>query len=202
MVMSANEIFRQKIDEIQSRIPVKLNIPVDDSFGQVLEQVQSNSTSTIPQSLRYKPTVDNSANKGQILQTIEQNIATSAKKYDLNPNIIRAVIRQESDFDPYSLSSAGAQGLMQLMPGTAEALGVGNPWDISQNIDGGTHYLREQLDQFGSLELALAAYNAGPGSVQKYNGVPPYDETQNYVRKVMQYLNEYEQYNPQITEEP
>jgi soluble lytic murein transglycosylase-like protein len=85
---------------------------------------------------------------------------------------------------------------MQLMPGTAQALGVSDPWDIKQNIEGGTHYIKEQIDQFGDVGMALAAYNAGPGAVQKYNGIPPYQETQNYVQKVLKYFNEYQGSNP------
>jgi soluble lytic murein transglycosylase-like protein len=119
-------------------------------------------------------------------------IDAAAKKYNVDPALLRGLIRQESNFNPNAGSPAGARGLTQLMPGTAAALGV----DASipaQAIEGGAKYLRQQLDKFGKPELALAAYNAGPGAVSRYGGIPPYAETQNYVRKVMAYAAEYRQ---------
>jgi hypothetical protein len=123
---------------------------------------------------------------------VEESIRKAAAKYNLPTALIKAVIKAESNFDADAVSSAGAQGLMQLMPGTAEELGVNNSFDIDQNIDGGSHYLRKMLDKFGGkIKLALAAYNAGPGTVQKYNGNVPYPETRNYVKRVMRFSNQY-----------
>jgi soluble lytic murein transglycosylase-like protein len=116
----------------------------------------------------------------------EAEINTAAQSNGIDPALLKGLVSQESGFNPSARSGAGAVGLTQLMPGTAAALGVTNPLDPVQSLQGGAKYLRQQLDRFGGDEkLALAAYNAGPGAVQKYGGVPPYRETQNYVNSVM-----------------
>jgi soluble lytic murein transglycosylase-like protein len=120
-------------------------------------------------------------------------IEAACAKYGLNPNLLAGLIEQESHFDPTVGSGAGAQGLTELMPETASFLGVTDPHDPTQSIEGGARLLSEKLKEFGgNTELALAAYNAGSGAVQQYNGIPPYPETEGYVQKVLGYAAGYE----------
>lgn len=116
---------------------------------------------------------------------LDKVIADAAGRYGVDPLLIEVVIWHESGFNPYALSKQGAMGLMQIMPDTAELLGLDDPWDPVQNVEGGTRYLADQIYRFGDLGLALAAYNAGPGAVLKYGGVPPYPETINYVDSIL-----------------
>jgi len=117
---------------------------------------------------------------------INQLVSANSAQWNVDPNLIKAIIANESGFNANATSSAGAQGLMQLMPGTASGLGVTNSYDPDQNVWGGTRYIKGLLDKFGGdMKRAVAAYNAGPGAVEKYGGVPPYAETQNYVQNVL-----------------
>lgn len=119
-------------------------------------------------------------------QAFQPLIEGLSQKHGVDKNLINAVIQQESGFNPAAVSRAGATGLMQLMPGTAQGLGVHNAKDPAQNLEGGIRYLKGLLEQFnGNIPLALAAYNAGPGAVTKHKGIPPYKETQNYVRNIL-----------------
>jgi len=123
---------------------------------------------------------------------IERHILRAASESRLDPLLIKAIIRTESNFDQFAVSAKGAQGLMQLMPETARDLQVHNPFDAYQNIAGGARYLRTLLDTFaGDIRLSLAAYNAGPGSVARHGGIPNFPETMAYVRKVLKHYRNY-----------
>jgi len=152
--------------------------------GYELEHSRLNATGA-GRALRYQ---DSPANR----QRIEQHIRTAADLYQLEEALIRAVIRQESNFRLNAVSSKGAQGLMQLMPGTARMYQVSDPFDARQNIHAGTRHLRYLLQRYrNDLDLALAAYNAGETAVARYRGIPPYPETQDYVQAVKQWYREY-----------
>lgn len=153
------------------------------SFASMLPlQPNSSFTPIISETLeKASEKVDSMTSKG-FHDVIEQ----AAERFNLPVKLIQSVIQQESGFNPNAQSHAGASGLMQLMPSTAKWLGVKNVFDPIENIMGGSKYLRQMLDKYdGNTELALAAYNAGPGNVDKFNGIPPFRETQNYVKKIM-----------------
>jgi soluble lytic murein transglycosylase len=118
-------------------------------------------------------------------------IGLTARENQVQPALVKAVIAAESNFDPGAVSRKGARGLMQLMPATAEQLGIEDPLEPSDNVRGGTRYLRSMIDRYGDLTRALAAYNAGPSAVDRYGGVPPYPETQDYVNRVLTYYRAY-----------
>jgi len=122
-----------------------------------------------------------------------------AARFQLDSALVKAMIKVESDFDPQVVSTSGAKGLMQLMPATALEMGVSDPFDPGQSIYGGTCYMRQMLDAFNSnLDHALAAYNAGPMTVQRYGGIPPYDETRDYVRRVKKYRDYYQKFSGRV----
>jgi len=123
---------------------------------------------------------------------LNANFARAAERHGVDPLLLRAITRIESCFDPRAVSVAGALGLMQLMPATAYELGVFDSFDVAQNLDGGAAYIARMLKRFDhDHRLALAAYNAGPGAVERYGGVPPYRETQGYVKKVLEHYRSY-----------
>jgi soluble lytic murein transglycosylase-like protein len=157
-------------------------------------QAKSASSAGGTTSASGSTSVDSLWNKTGVSVTDEEldRIFTAAsEKYNVPVALLKAVAKAESDFNPNDVSSSGAVGIMQLMPETAKELGVTDSFDPEQNIMGGAKYLAQKLEQYdGNVELALAAYNAGSGNVAKYGGVPPFTETQNYIKKILAYMEE------------
>jgi soluble lytic murein transglycosylase-like protein len=145
----------------------------------------------LPPAAKLTPSIEVSAEFVPIPASDAYNeiIEEAAKLYDMDANLIHAVMQAESAFHPYAVSRAGAEGLMQLMPELADEMGVSNAFDPRENIMGGVRYLKRLLDYHnGNLDLALASYNAGPGNVERYGGVPPFRETRSYVKTIKQIL--------------
>ena len=147
---------------------------------------RAGSSSSFAQTLATARTPSVADAPGEGSTPFGAEIDAAAARQGIDPGLLRGLVRQESGFDPRAHSAAGAMGLTQLMPATAASLGVSDPYDPVQSLDGGARYLRQMLDRFGGDPAkALAAYNAGPGAVTRFGGVPPYRETQNYVRNIL-----------------
>ena len=164
---------------------------IEKQFANLSDATNSSSSFQNILDAKLNKVDDNSQNKVfkkdvESRTEIDSLIEKYSSKNGLDKDFVKALVKQESGFNPNATSKCGAMGLMQLMPSTAQGLGVSNAYDIEQNIAGGTKYLKSMIDRFnGDEKLALAAYNAGPNAVKKYGGIPPYQETQNYVKNVL-----------------
>lgn len=165
---------------------MSLVTPIEYTNGLLSSNAVSSAVKSASQSSSFQTVLEEKLSSSQTDMDVFFEEASS--RYGVSVSLLKAVAKAESNFNASAVSPAGAIGVMQLMPKTAASLGVSDPYDARQNIMGGAKYLSENLERFGDVELALAAYNAGPNSVTKYGGVPPYTETQNYVKKVMNYM--------------
>lgn len=163
------------------------NIPLDENFRIYMKLPRKNKATGSYNLASLKRDLNESALQAKFDEIFEE----VSRRFNLDPHLLRAMAKVESNFNPRAVSPKGAMGVMQLIPSTARLVGVANPFDPVENIYGGAKYLRMLLDEFGDLRLSLAAYNAGPEAVKKYQGIPPYTETVNYVKNVLLYYDLY-----------